>query len=107
MERGGRLDGGDDGDVLRQRGVQRLGGALERRARADLHRHDVRERVDASIGSTGDRDVAAIAVDVLDRLGKHFLDGALTGLPSPSSKGGAVIGNRKLQPHVTQPASIV
>ena len=68
VELGRRLLGAGHGDVLRQRGVQRLGHPIRGRTGLDVDRHHVCKRVDAGIGTAGDREVAWVATDVVERL---------------------------------------
>ena len=60
VELGWRFLGRDDGDVLGQRRVQRLGRALGRRAAADVDARDVGMRVDAGVRASGDREAAQL-----------------------------------------------
>ena len=50
--------GRDDGDVVRQDGVERLGRALRRRPALDVDARDLAERVDAGVGAPGDGEPA-------------------------------------------------
>ena len=97
---GARLLGGDDRDVLRERRVQRLGGALRRRAAADLDRRDVRERVDARVGAAGDGETVDRVVQLRERGAELALDGALARLARPAAEAGAVVRERQLHEHV-------
>ena len=81
-------------EVVRQQPVQRLCGALRRRAGLDLDRGDVPERVHAGIGAARD----GKRVDAPVELGEHVpelgFDRPRAGLTRPAAERGAVVLDR-------------
>ena len=88
------LLGGDDGDVVRQRRVDRLGRALGRRSAFDVDADHVSDRVHARVGATGDGKCVDVAKDGAERRLQDAFDSPQPRLRRPAVELGAVVLER-------------
>ena len=86
MEPGRRGGGGDDSDVVRQGGVERLGGASDRGASNHIDRGHLCECVHAGVGSPRDGELRPASVEPIKGVVELRLDRAQTRLAGPASE---------------------
>ena len=93
-----RLGGVEHGDVVRERGVERLGQPRERRAALSGEAHDLAGRMDAGVGAPGDREpVPARVRRRRAPRAAHAFDRPPARLARPAAKPGAVVLEREPQ----------
>src|SRR5262249_19595622 len=92
------------GDVIRERGVERLGCPLRRRPSLDVEAHDVRERVHTGVRATRNGEPVPHGEDGVEPLSDDAFDRAQSGLRGPTAKAAAVVPDRELQAHVRRPS---
>ena len=75
-----------DRDLLREKRVQRLGGAIWRRSALGFDARYLTEGVDAGVGSAGDRELLVRAVHLLQRAPELALDSPQARLRGPAAE---------------------
>ncbi len=95
----GRLHGLDDGNVLRQRRVQRLQHPLPRWTSLDSNARHLTRRVHTGVGAPGHREPLPPREQHVERVSEHSFDRAQAGLPRPAAKARAVVLERQLEVH--------
>ena len=99
MEPGGRLLGLEDGDVVRELRVERLGDPLGGRAAVGGEARNLSGGMNSRIGATGDSETVPAPEHGIERVPERSLDRALAGLPRPASEARPVVLERELQDH--------
>ena len=85
------LVGADDGDVVRQHGVERLGRPFRRWPAGDLDAGNLRERMDTRIRPAGHRELIDAREQDRQRGTKLALDGSPAWLRRPAAEPAAVV----------------
>ena len=85
----------EDGDVVGQRGVERLGEPRHRWAALGVEARDLPGRMNARVGPAGDGEAAPGRQDGVERLAQRALDRPLARLPRPAAKPGPVVLERQ------------
>jgi hypothetical protein len=81
----------EDGNVLREHRVERAGDPLRRRAGLDLDAHDLAERVDPRVRSSGDGESLPGRKDLIEGRAQLALDRPQRRLRGPTAKGRPVV----------------
>ena len=99
MEALRRLLGREDGDVVRQRGVQRLGRALRAAGRPRRRRSQPGRSRGPRVGAPGDREPVPAREHGVERVAHDTFDRAQAGLARPAAEARAVVLERELERH--------
>ena len=96
-EPGGRVLGGEHGNVFGQSCVERVGRTLRRRPALDRDRRDLPRGMDAGVGPPRHREPVPRGIDGGQRLAHDALDRPRVRLPRPPAKARPVVLERELQ----------